>query len=201
MRHRFSIAVAVFLTGCYPVALSFLRVEAPSAKYVGDSCFGSAGLHSVAYFPYHGIFLSLGLEDWVRLGLHIPAGTTVQLLEREVRIVGETKRGSVDLSLPMTPKGRGALGSVHPREFGAFPEVDIGPEDYGPFVGASTADDRHVWKLFLAMEEDARRLRGLPPGIVSGTVELPAMLINGQRHKAVFPFQRKRELSIYLYCQ
>jgi len=179
----------LFAHGCAPISGNYNRIEAPDAVYFGRSCGGSVAPQSIVYFPYHGIFISMGMSPWIRFGIHLPAGTTAEVLGRTVRIYGETDAGPVHFMAQIKPTSIGSFGSSNPPEFMAFyaeTYKNVVENYFGPFDGASKGD-RHIWHLFSAFDESQspRRLIVVPPGLVGGILELPALSVNGQKFDPV----------------
>jgi hypothetical protein len=134
------------------------------------------------YYPYHGIFISLDITQWVILGLHLPEGTSARLDGSTVRIFGTTESGAVDVRLPLRAAPQGALGSADEREFRGIPDPFLSPDDKGPFLGASR-NGHYVWHLFLSESPDQpNHIIATPRGLLRGTVELPGMTIGGENY-------------------
>lgn len=154
----------VCLGACVPWMERYLRIDAPAAKYFRNSCYGSFGPPSIVYFPYHGIFISLDITDWVSLGLHLPPGTTAQLDSATVHISGMTDSGPIDATFPIKAADPGSLGAGTPRAF--------------------TERTHYPWYFFLS-ETDGQPLRliPVPSGLLRGAVELPPMTINGEHYE------------------
>src|SRR5580698_9192814 len=72
--------------GCVPIVGSYQRVDVADARYLHGIC-SSYGPRNWAYFPYHGIFLSLNLSS-LNFGVHYPKTTTVELASDEVTVTG-----------------------------------------------------------------------------------------------------------------
>jgi hypothetical protein len=190
-----TLALVATLAGCIPMVSTFNRVEAPSARYFGSSCYGSTGEPSVVYFPYQEIFLSVDMNPWVRIGVHLPSGTTAEVLSNQVRVSGKTDRGAVDTVMHLKHSHRGSMGTVQPKEFLEFPGEKVSPSNYGPFEGA-TRNGRHIWYLFVSTDDKGYSSQ-VPRGLKEGTLELPPMKVNGKRYDGlILPF--KRHMSAYL---
>lgn len=186
------------LTGCIPIVSSYSRIEVPGARYFGSSCHGVSGPSSVVYYPFQGIFISLDMNPWLRLGLHVPAGTIAQLNGETIKIEGETETGGVVFTARMKASSRGSLGAVNPKEFQAFPDPVISDNNFEPVIGNSKGGN-HIWQLYLAMDNQVpNRLLQVPRGLISGTIELPSITVNGQKYESQrLQFRRERysELS------
>jgi hypothetical protein len=192
MRSLLAVLISLTLPGCFPIVASYAKIEAPDARYFGKSCRGVSGPSSVIYYQFHGIFISLDMDSWVRLGLHIPSGVTAQLNENSIRIDGRTETGNVVFSARIKAAKHGSLGNVHPQEFLALPDPFTGENNLGPFNGASK-NGRHVLHLFAAVDDQIPNLLVKAPlGLLSGTIELPSMTVNGQRYERQrLQFKRK----------
>ena len=191
MRSALVLLCLLALSGCVPIISQYPRIEASDAVYYRSGCRGGSGPPSVVYYPFHGIFISFDLR-YMRLGLHVPAGTTVQLNNPTLRLVGLTDTGAVDLSVQIKAFRHGALGGGNPPEFMALPDPFTSPDNFGPLSGSSK-NDRYVWFLFLGIDGQNPQRTALPPkGLVRGTIELPSITINGQRYEPqVLPFDRE----------
>lgn len=197
MRRIIAIAVSMLSLGCVPISGTYLRPDAPGARFFGVSCYGSAGAPAVAYFPYHGAFVSLAVDTEVRMGLHLPSGTTGQLHGDIAQIEAESSGGHISMTLHLIPRRRGSLGSVQPNEFSRAPDLCALKGGLGPFTG-QTVDGGYAWcMLVAASQSDQNRLEFMPRGITSGVVELPAISVNGVRYEALrIPFSRQRYSEI-----
>jgi hypothetical protein len=89
------------LLGCVPWRYSYEHLDVPGARYFQSACQHSAGPPSMAYYPFHVIFISLDVTHTVTLGLHLPAGTTAALNGTTVRITGSADSGPVDAIMPI----------------------------------------------------------------------------------------------------
>jgi hypothetical protein len=195
-------ALALILTsGCAPMWGTYSRIDAPDARYFRQDCRGTVGPRSIAYFPYHGIFISIDMNPWIRFGIHVPSGNDAELLGRTVKITGSTQSGPVEFTADIKPTSIGSFGSDTPYEFMAFyarTYRDVADNYFGPFKGASKGN-RHIWHLFTAFDESQkpRRVVQVPRGLVSGTIELPALAVNGQRFEPQkLPFRRDSYFQI-----
>jgi hypothetical protein len=185
-----SFLMLLSMSGCAYMSGTYGRLEAPNAVYFGRHCWGTIDPKSVIYYPFHGILISVDIDGAIRFGIHLPAGTTAEVVGRTIRIVGRTEVTPIDFTAQIQPTTIGSFGSVDPWEFRAFfrgPRSNSPPAQqplsFGPFEGASK-DGRHIWYLFSSFDESQTppRFTRVPTGLVEGTVELPALSINGQRH-------------------
>ncbi len=177
-----TLLVCAASSGCAPMRWSYEHIEAPDARYYQSVCYASVGPPSVAYYPFHGIFISLDVTNWVALGLHLPAGTTAQLNGNAVRISGTTNSGPVDATIPIKAARHGSLGNGDPREFSALRDPFTSPDYFGPLTG-DTHDGKYVWYLFISETDETQpHLTPSPRGLIRGMVELPSITINGLRY-------------------
>jgi hypothetical protein len=195
---RGTCSLVAVLAGCVPISWPYERIDAPEARYFKSVCHASVGPPSVAYYPYHGIFLSLDITDSLALGLHLPDGTSARLDGNTVRISGTTETGSVDVRLPLRAARQGSLGNGNPFEFSGLPDPYSSPDNFGPFLGASK-NGRYVWHLFIS-ETDIEPIRTIstPGGLLRGTIELPPITIGAETYPPqILHFERHvhRELS------
>ena len=133
-------------SGCAPIWGTYTRIEVPDAKYFGRSCGGSVGPKSVAYFPYHGIFLSIDIDSSIRFGINVPSGMTAELLGRTIHISGRTESGPIEFKATMVPTTTtGIFGSVHRPEYMPFftrGYRDPAANSFGPFKGETSKENR-----------------------------------------------------------
>ena len=192
-------------SGCAPIWGTYTRIEVPDAKYFGRKCGGSVGPKSVAYFPYHGIFLSIDIDSSIRFGINVPSGMTAELLGRTIHISGRTESGPIEFKATMVPTTTtGIFGSAkRPESMPFFTRGyrDPAANSFGPFKGETSKekDNQHIWYMFSAFDESEtpRRLVQVPRGLVSGTIELPTLAVNGQRFgPQKLPFSRDSYFDI-----
>ena len=176
-----------------PQVSAYLRIEAPEARHLERECNAGIGVPTVVYYEYHGVFISLDMTDWVALGVHVPAGNTVRLEGNQLRISGTSRLGPVEVSMPIWAVRQGDLGSIQPREFRGFPDPFTSRDYFGPLQGGSR-NGHYLWYSFVAesAQSDGKvRTIPTPEGLQRGTVELPAMTINGQHYEPqVLHFER-----------
>ena len=187
------IGVGATVGGCVPTVSGYLKIEAPEARYLERSCNAGIGLPSIVYYPYHGVFISLDITDEVDLGVHVPAGSTARLEGNRVRISGTNRQGPVEFSVSIWATAQGAVGSIQPPEFLGLPDPFTSRDYFGPLQGGSR-DGHYLWYFFVAETaagEGPVRIIPTPRGLQRGTVELPAMTINGQHYEPqVLHFER-----------
>lgn len=197
---RLILCTALVLQGCVPWGYSYERIEAPEAVYFKSSCWGGVGPPSLVYYPFHGIFISLGLNP-IQLGLHVPAGATAALNGATLAVFGRTNGGDVRMTIDIRASPHSYVGSSDPKEFGALPDPFKSDTTFGPLNGASR-DERSVWYLF------TERIKSPPSAgvltteqlvdrIIEGSVKLPAITVNGKLYDPeVLPFKRESWVAV-----
>jgi hypothetical protein len=121
----------ILLTACVPLSTTYERIDAPDAKYFKSICHASFGPPSTVYYPFHGIYISLSYT-FATLGLHIPEGMTVQLIDNTITVNGVSKSGPVQATVHFKARPRGANGNGDPPEFAV--SAPFTPADtLGPF--------------------------------------------------------------------
>src|SRR5260370_19106123 len=98
------------LSGCVPMTSMYEKIDVPGAVYFKEMCYASVGPPSVAYYPFHGIFISMNFSS-TELGIHVPAGTTVQLNDDTIRIAGTSKSGQFEKSVRIKAFKQGSSGN------------------------------------------------------------------------------------------
>ncbi|MGH8210432.1 MAG: hypothetical protein ACREU6_12745 [Steroidobacteraceae bacterium] len=176
---------------------SYEHIEVPGARYFKQNCYASIGPPSVAYYPFHGIFISLDVTYTVALGLHLPAGTTVKLNGNTVHIISIADSGPIDLTIPIRAARHGSRGNGDPREFYGMRDPFTSADNFGPLAG-DTDHGRYLWYLFISeTAESPPHIIRTPHGLIRGTVELPSISINGQTYDAEsVPFERRVHTEI-----
>jgi len=172
------------------------HIEVSDVRYFKKTCYHTIGPPSVAYYPFHGIFISLDVTDTVELGLHLPAGTTVELNGNSVHIIGSADSGPIDTTIPIRAARHDYVRKGDPLEFGMrdpFTSVD----NFGPLLG-DTSNGRNLWHSFISVSSEPRpHVISTPLGLIRGTVELPSITINGQSYEAQsIPFERRVHTEI-----
>jgi hypothetical protein len=186
---------SVFLTGCVPMSSTYERIDAPDAKYFKSICRATVGPPSTVYYPYHGIYISLNFSS-TRFGLHIPEGMTVQLDDNAIKVYGVSKSGPIQKTVHFKAFPQGAGGNDDPPQF-AVRAPYTSPGTLGPFEGRSVGD-RYVYYFFMGVDDDQpNRMVSLPFDLTEGTIELPAMTINGQHFEPqILPFKQTKYSEI-----
>jgi len=185
-----TLAITSCLTAaCVPMSWTYERIDAPGAVYFKNICRGTVGAPSTVYYPFHGIFISLDYT-FTTLGLHIPEGMTVQLTDNKITVNGVAKSGPVQTTVNFKAYPRGAGGNNDPPDF-ALSATYTSADALGPFEGRSVGG-RYVYYLFMGADDNRpNRLISPPFGLTDGTIELPAMIINGQRYeRQILPFKQ-----------
>ena len=138
---------------------------------------------SVAYYPFHGIFISLDLTNIVELGLHVPAGTTVELNGSTVHMTGIADSGPIDTTIPIRAARHDYVRKNDPLAFSAR-DTFTAADNFGPLLG-DTSNGRDLWYSFISeTSEPVPHYIRTPNGLIRGTVELPPITINGQSYEA-----------------
>lgn len=189
-------SLAVLLAGCVPLVHTYYKPEFSGATYFGGSCLGGAGAPSVAYFPFEGIYLSVAVNEEpnaVRLGLHVPAGKRVQLIERETTISYNTTAKVSHALKPVALRG----GNPDPWEFRRV-ESPFGQEDYFSELTGDTKpitytigtdSTAHKTYLFEAPFDDHKA--------DTGSVSFPSMRIDGKTFEGpVVPFTKSSDFEL-----
>jgi hypothetical protein len=186
---------SVFLAACVPMSSTYERIDAPDAKYFKSICRATVGPPSTAYYPYHGIYISLNFSS-TRFGLHVPEGMTVQLNDNTIKVNGVSKSGPVQKTVHFKAFPQGAGGNGDPPEFAVMAPYTL-PDTLGPFEGRSVGS-RYVYYFFMGVDDDhPNRMASLPFDLTEGTIELPAMTINGQHFEPqILPFKQTKYSEI-----
>jgi hypothetical protein len=111
--------LGISMSACVPITASYERIEAPDARYLRVVCRGSVGPPSTAYYPFHGIFISLNFSS-TEFGLHVPKGLTVQLNDDKIHIKGFSKTAQFGKTVNISAFRQGSSGNGDPPEFRAL---------------------------------------------------------------------------------
>jgi hypothetical protein len=179
-RPAFFVACSV-LSGCAPSWEHYQRVEAPEAVYLRSEC-GGFGPRNYAYYPYHGIFISVSLSP-LQLGLHYPAGTTVALSGDTVTISGSRQNEPIEYAQHLRQASHGTLGNGTPGEFCAMTDP-MDPEGRHGYRCPSSGHDL-TWSYFVGRDKNS----SVPTNLEHAKIIIPAVTINGQTYES-------QELSI-----
>jgi hypothetical protein len=189
-------AFSILLTACVPVSSHYERIEVPDAVRFKNTCGGTVGPPSTVYYPFHGIYISLNYSA-TNFGLHIPEGMTVQLSDNVVKIRGLSTAGEVQKAVHIKVFKQGAGGNNDPPELRGLTPNYAASGDLGPFEGASVGN-RHIYVFFMGIDDNhPNRIASVPFDLTEGTIELPAMTINGQRYEPqILPFKQTKYFEI-----
>lgn len=186
----------VSIAGCVPVVAGhYLSVDAPKAQYFKHTCGGTVGPPSIAYFPYHGIYVSAWLPA-LMLGLHLPANSEAKLDSNELRITAITPSGPIEETYPLVLQSfEKALGLNPPPEL----RRQTDGQKYGNVINGTVkgavAGQGILWYLFRAGDRKQPPDQygvSLPAKSSGGDFEVPAMTINGVHYPAQpLPITRK----------
>lgn len=167
--------------GCVPVVTKYPKFDVAGAIYIHEPGLGKLSPPIMIYYPFHGIHVSFDLHGLV-LGLHVPAGTVVQLNDTRIQINSATGSGRYDATFAIRAAPHKWTGGA--RQFLALPDPYTTSDNFGPLVGAGDGENI-AWYLFVVMNpQDPRRLERTPKGLINGTVVLPSLTINGQHYDA-----------------
>jgi len=188
----------VFLAGCFPIVGSYYRLERQEAKYFGGSCNGNVGPPSGVFFPFHGVFLSASVNEVPRLvliGIHVPEGRQVQILDRTLRITDEESGQRKSQVVPLEP-ARLRGGNPDPREFRLTTDP-FGREDY---FGVMRGETRTVKLLFgseITGHKTYRFHAKLERQPEAGSITFPRVSIDGVTYDGPnLPFKKGSHLEI-----
>jgi hypothetical protein len=107
---------------------------------------------------------------------------TVQLTDNKITVNGVGKCGTAQLTIHFKAYPRGAAGNNDPPDF-ALSATYTSADTLSPFEGQSVGG-RYVYYLFIGADDNRpNRLISPPFDLTEGTMELPAMTINGQRYE------------------
>jgi hypothetical protein len=182
-------------SACVPMSSTYEHINVPGAVYFKNSCRGTVGPPATVYYPFHGIYISLNFT-FTTFGLHIPEGMTVQLSDNTITVNGISKSGPVHTTVHFKAYPRGAAGNIDPPEF-AVSAPYTSADTLGPFEGRSVGS-RYVYYLFMGTDANhPNRMISPPFDLTEGTIELPAMTINGQLYEPqTLPFKQTSYFEI-----
>ena len=193
MIRNFAVLVAsIALTACFPYVSSFPKIQAPNATYLHTGCQSELGGKTTAYYPFHGIYISIDLND-SRFGLHIPFGTVVVLEGKIVKIEGLIGATAYQATPNLRATSHSSVGVGYaPAQFMETIDHYTTPDNFGPLEGSGNGSYL-LWYLYMMMSaEDSHHMFHVPKGLTEGTIEIPAMTINGQRYDPqVLTFKRE----------
>jgi hypothetical protein len=158
------------------------RIDVPNATRYKNSCHAGFGPPSIVYYPFHDIFISVAFQS-AQLGLHLPEGTSAELTDNTIRIRGSAKSGQFEKEVRIRAYRQGSGGNGDPPKFQRLPDPYISPDDFGPFTGI-TKGDSYVYHFFMGVsDDDPHKTASTPFDLIEGTIELPAMTINGVHYE------------------
>ena len=196
-----ALAVLSALSGCTVGLWHYQRIEAPAADYLQARCQGRSGPPELAYYPFNGIFISLALDP-LQLGLHIPRGQSVALADHALVIAGPG--GDPVLRVTLKAARTHVMADDDPAAFSMAPDPYTAPDNFGPLRGGAH-DGFPLWYLFdedvSARAPDAPDPAAFLDRLKSGTVQVPALTINGRTWPAqVLPFTRTSYQEVETRC-
>lgn len=196
VRSFVALLVYLGLSACLPMRYPYEHIEVPDARYFKKICYHTFGPPSVAYYPFHGIFISLDVTNTIELGLHLPAGTTVELNGNTVHITGSADSGPIDTTIPIRAARHDYVRKGDPLEF-SVRDPFTSADHFGPLLG-DTSNGRNLWYSFDSVtSEPIPHVIPTPRGLIRGTVELPSITINGESYQAQsIPFERRVHVEI-----
>jgi hypothetical protein len=169
--------ICLQLAGCVPIFQSYQRVDVADAHYLHGIC-GSYGPRDWAYFPFHGIYLSLSLSS-LEFGLHYPKTTTVELDSNEVTVGGLHNGAPAKWAAKLVPVRHGGLGS-DPPEFAYMVDPITSTTDH-----RTRKESDMIWASYSIRDQNlANRLVAIPQDLESETIRIPAMTINGTKYES-----------------
>jgi hypothetical protein len=174
---------SILLAACVPYVTSYPKIEAPNADYLHLGCQSELGPKTLVYYPFHGIHISIGLVG-NRFGLHIPSGTIVELTGRTIEISGLIGTTPYHVTTTLRAIAHKSVGTGYvPAQFMESIDHYTTPDNFGPLEGGG--GEYPLWYLYLmGNTEEARSVFVIPKGLTEGTIEIPAMTINGQHYKS-----------------
>jgi hypothetical protein len=161
------------------MSMQYQRPEAPDAVYLQGLC-GGSGAPNWAYYPFHGIFISVSLRP-MSIGLHYPPGTTAQLDDNEVSLSGWRQNELVTLTIHLAPALHNSMGNSTPEELDAM--ADPMNPNAKPYTSRSSKGRGLIWANFLGVNVDTpNRVLTVPQDLDRAKIVIPAITINGQAY-------------------
>jgi hypothetical protein len=183
---------SILLAGCVPYVTSYPKIEAPNAEQMHFGCRSELGPNATAYYPFHGIYISIDIRA-SRFGLHIPASTVVELNGKTIDIDGLIGTAPYRTALNLRAASHASVGGGYaPAQFEETVDHYTTPDNFGPLEGGGNGKYL-LWYSYLLMDpHDAQRIGIIPKGVTEGTIEIPAMTINGHHYESQkLTFKRK----------
>lgn len=185
------------LSGCVPYTTTYPKIEAANAKYFHSGCDAEFGAGSMAYYPFHGIYISIDLRA-SRFGLHIPSGTVVKLNGRTIEIDGVIGTNPYKATFGLKAASHASIGTgAEPPEFMASIDPYTTSDNFGPLEGGGDGSYL-LWYLYLVVSsQDPRQPARVSTGLTEGTVEIPPITINGHTYESQkLTFKRERFVGL-----
>lgn len=173
---------SILLAGCVPYVTSYPKVEAPNADHLHLGCQSELGPNSTAYYPFHGIYISIDIRA-SHFGLHIPSSTVVELNGKTLDINGSIGTTPYRATLNLEAASHASVGAGYaPAQFMEIIDHYTTPDNFGPLEGGGNGKYL-LWYLYLLRDPQyPRQIKIIPKGLTEGTIEIPAMTINGQHY-------------------
>jgi hypothetical protein len=176
LRQIAAVLISSQFVGCVPIFESYQRVDVVDARYLHGIC-ASYGPRDLAYFPFHGIFLSLSLSS-LQFGLHYSKTTTVELASDEVTVVGSRHGAPASWSAKLVPIMHGGLGT-DPPEFAYMIDPITSTTDHRTQKEPDT-----IWASYSIRDRNLpNRIVAIPRDMEPATIRIPAMTINGTKYE------------------
>jgi hypothetical protein len=174
---------SILLAGCVPYVTSYPKIEAPNADYLHLGCQSELGPNTLAYYPFHGIHISIDIRG-NRFGLHIPSGTIVELNGNTIEISGMIGTTPYNATATLRAVAHKSVGTGYvPAQFMESIDHYTTPDNFGPLEGGGS--QYPLWYLYLmGSPQEPRSIFVIPKGLTEGTIEIPAMTINGQHYES-----------------
>jgi hypothetical protein len=186
---------AVLFSACVPVVARFPHFDLPDVVYLTREDVGSASLPLMAYYPYHGIYISIYLRQ-LYFGVHVPQGTVVQIDDQTIQLEGTLDAGPYSKTFAVQAAPHTDVWGMAPQ-FISLPDPYTSSNYLGPLAGAGHGRGS-AWYLFMGFRpgEPNHDIR-IPTAMSSGTIVLPSMTINGVHYAAQrLPFTQERVFRI-----
>lgn len=171
----------IILAGCVPVVVKYPYFEVADAMYIHGPALGKLSPPRMIYYPFHNIHISFDLRLLV-LGLHIPAGTVVQINDATIQINAQMDSARYDASFAIRAAPHKWTGFE--RQFLGLPDPYTTSDNFGPLVGDGDGENLRWYSFVVMNPQDERRLQRTPTGLIRGSVVLPSLTIDGQRFEA-----------------
>jgi hypothetical protein len=175
---------SILLAGCVPYVTSYPKIEAHNADHLHPGCQSELGPNSTAYYPFHGIYISIDIRA-SRFGLHIPSSTVVELNGKTIEINGLIGTARYRATANLEAASHTSVGTGYaPAQFMEAIDHYTTPDNFGPLEGGGNGKYL-LWYLYLMMDpQNLGRIEIIPKGLTEGTIEIPAMTINGQHYES-----------------